>query len=57
LLYLEDTAALDALVDAVEVAYNLREEVFGASPDLAQAARVRRSSFDCDGKPSVAVRV
>jgi hypothetical protein len=37
LLYLEDIAALDALVDAVEVAYNLREEVFGASPDLAQA--------------------
>ena len=30
LLYLEDMAALDALVDAVEAAYELREQVFGA---------------------------
>jgi hypothetical protein len=29
LLYLEDRAALDALVDAVEAAYELREEIFG----------------------------
>ena len=30
LLYLEDRAALDALVDAVEAAYELREQVFGS---------------------------
>lgn len=31
LIYLEDRAALDALVDAVEAAYELREQVFGGS--------------------------
>ena len=56
LLYLEDMRALDALVDAVEAAYDLREQVFGSGPDLPEAARVGRSSFERDGKPSVAVR-
>jgi hypothetical protein len=56
LLYLEDMAALDALVDAVEAAYELREQVFGAEHDLPEAARVGRSSFERDGKPSAAAR-
>jgi hypothetical protein len=53
LLYLEDMAALDALVDAVEAAYDLREEVFDAHHDLPEAARVGRSRFERDGKPSL----
>jgi hypothetical protein len=56
LLYLEDMAALDALVDAVEAAYELHEQVFGAGHDLPDAAMVGRSSFERDGKPSVVVR-
>jgi hypothetical protein len=56
LLYLEDMAALDALVDAVEAAYDLREQVFGIGPDLPDAARVGKSSFERDGKPAAAAR-
>jgi hypothetical protein len=56
LLYLEDRAALETLVDAVEAAYELREEVFGTKHDLPEAARVGRSSSERDGKPSVAAR-
>jgi hypothetical protein len=53
LLYLEDMAALDALVDAVEAVYDLREEVFGAHHDLPAAARAGRSSFERDGQPAI----
>jgi hypothetical protein len=53
LLYLEDMSALETLVDAVEAAYELREQVFGSGPDLPEAARTGRSSFERDGKPSV----
>jgi hypothetical protein len=54
LLYLEDMAALETLVDAVEAAYELREHVFGAKHDLPEDAKIGRSSFERDGKPSVA---
>jgi hypothetical protein len=50
LLYLEDRAALETLVDAVEAAYELREEVFGC------AKPVSVSSFERDGKASIATR-
>jgi hypothetical protein len=53
LLYLEDRAALETLVDAVEAAYELREEVFG-SAEHKQAGLTARSNFERDGKPSVA---
>jgi hypothetical protein len=56
LLYLEDMAALDALVDAVEAAYDLREQVFGGGPDLPETAQAGQSSFERDGKPAVAAR-
>jgi hypothetical protein len=56
LLYLEDMAALDMLVNAVEAAYDLREQVFGSGHDLPDPARVGKSSFERDGKPSVAAR-
>jgi hypothetical protein len=54
LLYLEDMAALETLVDAVEAAYELREQVFGVGHDLPEAAKIGRSNFERDGKPSVA---
>jgi hypothetical protein len=41
----------------VEAAYELREQVFGVGPDLPEAARMGRSSFERDGKQTVAVRV
>jgi hypothetical protein len=53
LLYLEDRAALETLVDAVEAAYELREEVFG-SAEHKQAGLTARSNFERDGKPPVA---
>jgi hypothetical protein len=56
LLYLEDMAALETLVDAVEAAYELREQVFGSGSDLPEAARVGQSSFERDGKPAAAAR-
>jgi hypothetical protein len=56
LLYLEDRAALKRLVDAVEAAYELREDVFGSGHDLAEDAKVGRSSFERDGKPLAAAR-
>jgi hypothetical protein len=56
LIYLEDIAALDALVDAVEAAYELREQVFDSGQDLPEPARLGRSSFERDGKPSVVAR-
>jgi len=56
LLYLEDMAALDMLVNAVEAAYDLREQVFGSGHDLPDPARVGKSSFERDGKSSVAAR-
>jgi hypothetical protein len=43
-------------VDAVEAAYELRDEVFGTKQELAEVAQVGRSSFERDGKPSVAAR-
>jgi len=55
LLYLEDQAALETLVDAVEAAYELREEVFGGPRSNRIRARVGHSSFERDGKPSVAL--
>jgi hypothetical protein len=49
-------AALDMLVNAVEAAYDLREQVFGSGHDLPDPARVGKSSFERDGKSSVAAR-
>jgi hypothetical protein len=46
LLYLEERAALETLVDAVEAAYELREEVFGSGHDLTEVAQVGRASFE-----------
>jgi hypothetical protein len=47
LLYLEDRAALEALVDAVEAAYQLGDEVFGpASGRFLDEGRPARSSAD-----------
>jgi hypothetical protein len=55
LLYLEDRAALETLVDAVEAAYELREEVFGVEPGSSmQRGQMAHSGFERDGKPSVA---
>jgi hypothetical protein len=57
LLYLEDMAALETLVDAVEAAYDLREQVFGSGHDLPEDAQVGRSSFERDdAKPEAAAR-
>jgi hypothetical protein len=56
LLYLEDRAALETLVDAVEAACELREEVFGARHDLTESASAGKSSFERDGKRSMAAR-
>ena len=55
LLYLEDRAALETLVDAVEAAYELREEVFGPEQAPPQGKQTQ-PSFERDGKPSVAAR-
>lgn len=55
LLYLEDRAALETLVDAVEAAYELREEVFGAEQASPQGKQTQ-PRFERDGKPSVAAR-
>ena len=55
LIYLEDRAALDALVDAVEAAYELREQVFGpeARSHLDRAADPDKDR-DIDSAPEAA---
>src|SRR5690349_4387461 len=50
LLYVEDRAALEALVDAVEAAYNLRDKVFGPPEDaFTKAERASRRWFEHSG--------
>ena len=55
LLYVEDRAALAALVDAVQAAYNLRDKVFGPAEDaFTKAERMSRLRFEHSGRSTKA---
>ena len=56
LLYLEDREALETLVDALEAACELREQVFGTEDPPTEPRRPTRPIIEHDGKPSVAAR-